>query len=129
MRFRLSLISLCSFLICLGCIEIQPSNPYDPAAPLSVQFKGTIKGTFQIQGEALSPVTSYKLLLRNAQNKKVVDDQGEVIVYQTRTQADLDALDSDDENAVIGSFEIQVEAGTYSLLFDPDLNRTPQLIK
>ena len=121
MFFKSSLISLCSFLICLGCIEIQPSNPYDPNAPLSVQFKGTIKGTFRIQGEDLSTVTdtSYKLVLRNAQNQKVLNDQGEVIVYQTRTQADLDALDSDDEDAVIGSFEIQVETGTYSLLFEP----------
>ena len=129
MLFRLFLLGLYSFLICLGCLEIQPSNPYDPKAPLSAQFKGKIKGVFRIQGEELSPTTSYKLLLRDTQNKKIVDDQGEVIVYQTRTQTDLDELDSDDKDAVVGSFEIQVEAGTYSLLFDPDLNRTPQLIE
>ena len=104
-----------------------PSNPYDPQAPLSVQFKGTLKGVFRIQGETLSPTTSYRLLLIDTQNRPIVDDQGEVIFYQTRTQDDLDELSPNNDDEGIGSFEIQVEAGTYSLWFDPELNGTPQL--
>jgi uncharacterized protein YjbI with pentapeptide repeats len=127
MLFRLILLSLCSFLMYVGCIEIQPSNPYDPNAPLSVQFKGTIKGVFQIQGEDLSPTTSYKLQLLTTQNRPIVDDQDEIVVYQTRTQTDLDEFQFNDDDVVVGSFEIQVQAGTYSLLFDPELNGTPQL--
>ena len=135
MRFQFKILSLICIFIGVGCNEVQPSNPYDPEAPLSVQFKGKLKGVLRIQGRELEATESYTLQVLNAQNQPIVDEQGEIIVYETRTQADLDKLKSDDETAVIGSFEIQLEMGVYSLLFDPKLNgnlplsreRSPQI--
>jgi uncharacterized protein YjbI with pentapeptide repeats len=119
MSFRALLILSCSFFLSiLGCVDILPTNPYDPAAPLSAQFKGTIKGRLIIQGLEEEDMDSFKISLYS-QRRPVKDDFGEDITYNTRTRSDVQALDSD---ADIGSFEILVEAGTYKLYFDPELN-------
>ena len=61
---------------------------------------------------------SFKVSLYS-QGRPVKDDFGEDITYNTRTRDDLQGLAPDAE---IGSFEILVEAGTYKLYFDPELN-------
>ena len=44
-----TLIGLITLSIFMGCLEIQPTNPYDPQSPLTIQFKGKIKGRFYSQ--------------------------------------------------------------------------------
>lgn len=111
-----------------GCLNVQPENPYDPSAPLSVQFKGKVKGRLHIQDFEITD--SYLLTLLNDENIPVVDDTGEMILIRTRSEENLDSMDEQSESSLSGgSFEIQLESGTYSLLFDPIVNSTPQFLR
>jgi hypothetical protein len=121
MNFRFIYILIWIFSI--GCVETNPSNPYDPRTPLSIQFKGKVKGQLWTQSLDIGEGRSYELKLIRDTGEPVLNDQGREILIPTEPLAvNQTTSPSSEETVTLGSYEIQLESGRYYLEFDSTLN-------
>ena len=111
-----------AILFVVGCSDVPATNPFDPQSADQLQAQARIVGRVFVETPGDLGTETYALRVLDAEGALLTDADGVEQTWKTRSTDGALPRSLTATGGIVGSFEIEVPAGRYRVVFDAEKN-------